>query len=65
MNIKILKSFNDPKLGLLKEGQEIEIETIDELPISQFWRNRLKDSVIDNAVEIIKTNEIIKTKKEK
>jgi len=55
MNIKILKSFNDPKLGLLKEGQEIEIETIDELPISQFWRNRLKDSVIDNAVEIIKT----------
>jgi hypothetical protein len=55
MKIKILKSFNDPKLGLLKEGQEIEIETIDELPISQFWRNRLKDSVIDNAVEIIKT----------
>jgi len=55
MNIKILKSFNDPKLGLLKEGQEIEIETIDELPISQFWRNRLKDSIIDNAVEIIKT----------
>ncbi len=55
MKIKILKSFNDPKLGLLKEGQEIEIETIDELPISQFWRNRLKDSIIDNAVEIIKT----------
>ena len=55
MNIKILKSFNDPKLGLLKEGQEIEIETIDDVPASQFWRNRLKDSVIDNAVEIIKT----------
>lgn len=55
MKIKILKSFNDPKLGLLKEGQEIEIETIDELPISQFWRNRLKDSIIDNAIEIIKT----------
>ena len=55
MKIKILKSFNDPKLGLLKEGQEIEIETIDDVPASQFWRNRLKDSVIDNAVEIIKT----------
>jgi len=55
MKIKILKSFNDPKLGLLKEGQEIEIETIDDVPTSQFWRNRLKDSVIDNAVEIIKT----------
>ena len=55
MIIKILKSFNHPKLGLLKEGQEIEIETLDDVPISQFWRNRLKDSVIDNAVEIIKT----------
>ena len=55
MKIKILKSFNDPKLGILKEGQEIEIETIDDVPTSQFWRNRLKDSVIDNAVEIIKT----------
>jgi hypothetical protein len=55
MKIKILKSFNDPKLGLLKEGQEIEIETIDDVPASQFWRNRLKDSVIDNAIEIIKT----------
>ena len=57
MKIKILKSFNDPKLGLLKEGQEIEIETIDDVPTSQFWRNRLKDSVIDNAVEIIKTKQ--------
>jgi len=55
MKIKILKSFNDPKLGLLKEGQEIEIESLDDVPISQFWRNRLKDSVIDNAIEIIKT----------
>ena len=55
MKIKILKSFKDPKLGILKEGEEIEIETIDELPMSQFWRNRLKDSVIDNAIEIIKT----------
>jgi len=54
MKIKILKSFKDPKLGPLKEGEEIEIETIDELPMSQFWRNRLKDSVIDNAIEIIK-----------
>jgi len=55
MKIKILKSFNDPKLRLLKEGQEIEIESLDDVPTSQFWRNRLKDSVIDNAVEIIKT----------
>jgi hypothetical protein len=55
MIIKILKQIKDPKLGILKEGEEIKIETIDELPISQFWRNRLKDSVIDNAIEIIKT----------
>jgi hypothetical protein len=26
MKIKILKSFNDPKLGLLKEGQEIKAQ---------------------------------------
>ena len=55
MIIKILKEIKDPKLGALKEGQEIQIETIDNVPTSQFLRNRLKDSVIDNAVEIIKT----------
>ena len=55
MKIKILKSFKDPKLGILKEGEEIQIETIDNVPTSQFWRNRLKDSVIDNAIEIVKT----------
>jgi hypothetical protein len=55
MIIKILKEIKDPKLGALKEGQEIQIETIDNVPTSQFWRNRLKDSVIDNAIEIIKT----------
>jgi len=55
MIIKILKQIKDPKLGILKEGEEIEIETIDNVPTSQFWRNRLKDSVIDNAIEIIKT----------
>jgi len=55
MIIKILKEIKDPKLGSLKEGQEIQIETIDNVPTSQFWRNRLKDSVIDNAIEIIKT----------
>ena len=32
MKIKILKSFKDPKLGILKEGEEIEIETIDPIP---------------------------------
>ncbi len=55
MIIKILKQIKDPELGILKEGEEIEIETIDNVPTSQFWRNRLKDSVIDNAIEIIKT----------
>ena len=55
MKIKILKSFKHPELGSLQEGQEIEIESLDDVPTSQFWRNRLKDSVIDNAIEIIKT----------
>jgi len=57
MKIKILKSFKHPELGSLQEGQEIEIETIDDVPASQFWQNRLKDGVIDNAVEIIKTKQ--------
>ena len=64
MIIKILKQIKDPELGILKEGEEIEIETIDELPISQFWRNRLKDSVIDNAIEIIKTKKLKKINNE-
>ena len=64
MIIKILKQIKDPELGILKEGEEITIEDIDELPISQFWRNRLKDSVIDNAIEIIKTKKLKKINNE-
>ena len=58
MIIKILKQIKEPKLGILKEGEEIEIEDIDGLPTSQFWRNRLKDSIIDNAIETIKTKKL-------
>ena len=50
MKIKILKKI---KTGL-KIGQHLEIEDINGLPTDQFWRARLKDSEIDNCIEIIK-----------
>lgn len=34
----------------------------DGVPLSKFWRNRLKDSEIDNCVEVIKPSQ---TKKDK
>ena len=61
MIIKILKQIKEPKLGnliIFFEFILIEIEDIDGLPTSQFWRNRLKDSIIDNAIETIKTKKL-------
>jgi hypothetical protein len=60
MRIKILK-----KLSYLKKEYEIGkiIEVKDDgsgMPIDSFWRNRIKDSEIDNCVEVLR----IKPKKE-
>jgi hypothetical protein len=51
MKIKILKKVKEN----LRVGQVIEIEDIKNIPTDQFWRARLKDSKIDNCIEIIKT----------
>ena len=32
------------------------------LPLDKFWRRRLKDSVIDNCVEVVKTSKSTKGK---
>jgi hypothetical protein len=33
----------------------VEVADIDGVPSDRFWRNRLKDSAIDNCVEIVST----------
>lgn len=55
MKIKLNQNLSTPK-GKLNKGDIIEIEDINEEPLDHFWRNRLKDSTIDNCIEIILTN---------
>jgi hypothetical protein len=38
-----------------KKDSIIEVEDVDNIPTDLFWRNRLKDSAIDNCVEIVLT----------
>lgn len=53
MIIKIIKNLQHPKLGLLKQGSQIEIEDEKGFPTDIFWRNRLKDSVVDEAIAVV------------
>jgi len=55
MKIKLNQNLSTPK-GKLNKGDIIEIEDINGEPLDHFWRNRLKDSTIDNCIEIILTN---------
>ena len=36
------------------KGSELAIATKDGVPLSRFWRDRIKDSKIDNCLEILK-----------
>lgn len=36
-----------------KAGKEITIKDTDGVPIDAFWRNRLRDAVIDNCITVI------------
>ena len=38
-----------------KKDSIIEVDDVDNIPTDLFWRNRLKDSAIDNCVEIVST----------
>lgn len=62
MQILIKKQFSHPVLGKLKENDVINIQDNDGVPLELFWRNRIRDIEIDNAIETI---EIVKTKKNK
>lgn len=55
MRIKILKKIKSN----LEVGKIIKIEDKEGIPTNRFWRARLKDSKIDNCIEIVK----IKSKK--
>ena len=36
-----------------KAGQIIPVKYKDGLPVDKYWRDRVKDSVIDNCVEVV------------
>jgi hypothetical protein len=55
MKIKLNQDLRTPQ-GNLKKDSIIEIEDLNEIPLDIFWRNRLRDSAIDNCIEIIKSN---------
>ena len=62
----ILKQGLRTPTGKLKAGDEVIIVCDnDDLPLDNFWRNRIKDSAIDNCLEVINEGEIIKTKNKK
>lgn len=52
MKLKLNQDLKTPKGKLIKDSI-IEVDDIDGVPTDRFWRNRLKDSAIDNCVEII------------
>jgi hypothetical protein len=55
MKIRLNQNLSTPK-GKLTKDEVIEIETSEDgLPLDRFWRDRLKDSEIDNCIEIVKT----------
>jgi len=50
VKIRILKSFSK-----YREGEVIEVKADAEgVPLDIYWRRRLKDSHIDEAVEVVK-----------
>lgn len=54
LSLKINKPFSHPKFGKLSVGSIVTIDCDKyKQPIDRFWRARLKDSAIDNCVEII------------
>jgi len=52
MKLKLNQDLRTPK-GKLAKDVIIEIDDVEGVPLDKFWRNRLKDSAIDNCVEIV------------
>lgn len=62
MKIKLNQDLRTPQGQLLKNSI-IEINDESGVPTDLFWRNRLKDSAIDNCIEVVEENKIISTQK--
>ena len=60
MQIKLNQNLKTPQ-GQLLQGAIIEINDEDGVPTDLFWRNRLKDSNIDNCIEVV--DQVISTQK--
>ena len=56
IKIKFNQDLKTP-FGLFAKNQEIEIDAKDGVALQHFWRNRIRDAEIDNAIKII-SNEI-------
>jgi hypothetical protein len=52
IKIKFNQDLKTP-FGLFAKNQKIEIEAKNGIPLQHFWRNRIRDAEIDNAIEII------------
>ena len=60
MQIKLNQDLRTPK-GKLPKGKIIDVACDgNNNPLDQFWRNRLRDSAIDNCVEIYKQSKVKK-----
>lgn len=60
MQIKLNQNLKTPQGQLLKDAI-IEINDENGVPTDLFWRNRLKDSAIDNCIEVV--DQVISTQK--
>lgn len=54
MKLKLNQNLKYKKIEYKKDSI-IEVDDVDNIPTDLFWRNRLKDSTIDNCVEIVST----------
>lgn len=43
-------------------GDIVEVEAVDGVPVNGYWRKRLKDSQLDNCVEIIEEKKVVRKK---
>lgn len=62
-NIKLKVNFTDKNY---KSGTVVKVRCDDKgIPLSHFWRKRIKDAEIDNCVELIKPPKTVKARSDK
>lgn len=45
-----------------KKGGMVKVKMKDDVPVNKFWRDKLKDSKIDNCMELVETKKKINIK---